>query len=257
MAIKGKDFIISIEVGGVRRPICYATDCVIDLTYGTRKIADPTTHWRNYLGDDAGYTLQVPGVVAYKAVVNYAQIKAWADQRQRVRWYATAFENGGVVHTGEMLITGLNLTSQMRDVVKFDMSAIGCGPLDDQYLPINTAVYLADGGKQRLAGCPNPYPVSVYWYDANGGIGDFIGIALNADNVITLFNEYAGNQYYQLTGYTTGCDFNLQSQWDAPFVPDVVYAIATPGLGLSPDQNNNLGLSPDQDNDQQLSPGYA
>jgi hypothetical protein len=138
------------------------------------------------------------------------------------------------------------------------MAAIGCGEKITSLLPIPSTPYLADDNKERLVGCPNPYPVAVYWYSADGsGIGVFIGIAFNNSDVVSLLNGYAENEYYTFSVGTSGCDFNALSDWNAPFIPDVIFAEAAPSLGLSPDQNNDRGLSPDQDNDQQLSPGYA
>lgn len=258
MAIKGKDFILEVERNGVFIPVCYATDCVINMDFEAIEISGPQGQWRDYIGGYSGYTLNVPGLVMYKEDMNYTQLEAIAKSRSKFRWRAGDEIPSGFVHAGTALITNLGLTSQMRDVVKFDMTAVGCGEKESQQLPFNTTVYLADENKVRLPGCPNPYPVSVFWYSADGnGIGVFLGIALNADNVVSLYNEYEENEYWELSVGTTGCDFNLITDWNAPFVPDVVFAQTEPGLGLSPDQNNNLGLSPDQDNDEQLSPGYA
>lgn len=257
MKIPGKDFMITIDVNGTEVPICHATDCIIDKQYGTLETSGPQGYWRDYIGEYAGYTIQVPGLVVYTESVNWVQLEQWADARTKLKWYATAFDNGGVVHSGTMLITNLNLTSQMRDVMKFEMSAIGCGAMVTAQLPISSTVYLADENKIRLAGCPNPYPVGVYWYGPDGNsIGVFLGIALNSDDVINWFNNYEGNEYYELTGATSGCDFNLLSAWNAPFVPTVIFAQPTPELGMWSGTGDE-GISPDQINDELLSPAYS
>lgn len=225
MAIVGKDFMITILVDGEKVPICYATDCNISIQYEAREIIDPASHWKNYIGDMAGYSIDVPAVLAYSAVVNWVQLEQWAANREKLSWFASAFENGGVIHSGTMLISGLNLTSQMNDVIRFDLSAVGCGPLIQQLLPIIKDVYLSNLGGIRLPGCPDPYPVGVLWYD-----GTFIGLANNADDVMTLFNEYDGNQFYQLTGTNAGCDFTMSIAWNSLEQPD--WVPAEPGAGF-------------------------
>lgn len=258
MAIKGKDFVLEVERNSVFVPICYATDCIISIDAEAKEISGNTTQWRDYIGGYVGYTLSVPGLVMWAEDMNFVQLESYITNRTRVRWRAGDSLPSGVVHSGTVLLTNLTLTSQMRDAVKFDMSAVGCGPKETGLLPTSSTVYLADENKVRLPGCPNPYPVSVYWYSADGnGPGELIGIAINNDAVVQLLNEFAGNEYYEFEPGTTGCDFNLTTDWDAPFIPDVIFAEATPGLVLAPDQENNIVLSPDQDNDEALSPGYA
>lgn len=258
MAIRGKDFIISIVQDGVSKPICHATDCIINMDFEAREISGPQGQWRDYIGGYSGYNLSVPGVVMYTEVMNYIQLEQIAKLRQKVQWHAGEYDNEGVVHSGTMLITSLNLTSQFRDAVKFEMTAIGCGEKETGLLPFVREVYLADEFKVRLPGCPNPYPVSVYWYNSDGSApGEFLGIAFNNDDVVSLYNNYAENEYYELSVGTSGCDFNLLVDWNAPFIPDVVFAQAAPELGMSPDFDLDYGMSPDQDNDELLSPGYA
>ncbi|WP_126244333.1 hypothetical protein [Chitinophaga rhizosphaerae] len=255
--MKGKDFIIYIEDNGVETPICYATDCVFDFQYSTRRIVDPTTRWRRFLADDITYTVQVPGVVVFRASVNWVKLKGWAEQGAELKWRASAYAVGGYSMSGSILITSLNFTSQMKDVIKFDMAATGTGMAKDVFQPIPADVFLADSSMARLFGCPDPYPVSLYWYNADGtSPGGVIGIAYNADDVINQFNSYPENQYFQLTGYTSGCDFSLLAEWDAPFVPSVVFASASPGLGLWTGTDNE-GITPDPDTNELISPNYA
>lgn len=260
MAIKGKDFVLEIEYGGTDNwlLLCYATDCVINMDFEAKEISGPQGQWRDYIGGYSGYTLSVPALTMFKEDMNFLQLEELAKARSKFRWRAGDEVPSGVVHSGTVLITNLSQTSQFRDAVKFDMSAIGCGEKETQLLPFSSTVYLADEDKVRLPGCPNPYPVSVYWYAPGGnGIGTFIGIAFNNDEVVQLYNDYEENLYYTLSVGTTGCDFNLLSDWNAPFIPDVVFSQATPELGMSPDQINDMGMTPDEDNDELLSPAYS
>lgn len=249
--IKGKDFIISVVVDGSPKDICYATDCIIDQDFEAREITAPVGVARDYLGGKQGYSITVPGLVVWTSEMNYIQLEALAKARTKFQWEASDSDNGGVKHSGTILITNISLTSQHRDAIRFDMTAIGCGPKGTALNPISKTVYLADFLGVRLPGCPNPYPVSLYWYDET-----FIGIANNADEVIEQFNNYIGNLYFELTGYTGGCDFNMLIDWNAPFQPDFIIAEATPDLAMwtgSADES----ISNDQDNDNALSPGYA
>lgn len=250
--IKGKDFKLYVRVNGILEMICYATDCIISYDIEAVEKSNPLIKWRDYLGGKVGYTLSCPGLIAYENAANWLELETLATGRTQFEWEARNNDNGGVVHGGLIRITNLQLTSANRDVMRFNMDAVGCGEKTTDLEPINSSVYLSDFNEVRLPGCPNPYPVSVFWYDET-----FIGIATNADDVVDIYNSYAGNAYYTLSLGPSGCDFLLQSEWNAPFIPTVVYAQASPDFALSSDQENNMVVSPDQDNDQALSPAYS
>jgi hypothetical protein len=249
--IKGSDFMISIIVDGTPKDICFSTDCAINQSFETREISGQQGQWRDYIGGFSGYDISVPGLINWQSEMNYLELEALAHARTKFQWSATDFVNGGVVHSGTILTTQLNLTSVNKDVVRFDFAAIGCGPKITQILPITSTVFLADFSGNRLVGCPDPYPVALYWYDFT-----FIGIANNADEVIEQYNSYIGNLYYMVTGYTTGCDFNLISSYNAPFIPLYIYAEQTPALAMWTGTGDEA-ISNDQENDNAISPGYA
>lgn len=258
MAIKGRDFVLEVEQNGVYRPICYATDCGINMDFEAKEISGSQGQWRDYIGGYAGYSLTVPALVMYLEDMNWLQLEVLAKARAKFRWRAGDQLPSGVIHAGIALITNLNLTAQFRDAVKFDMTAIGCGEKESQLVPFAGTVYLADGNKMRLAGCPNPYPVAIHWYSGDGnGMGGVIGVAFNNDDVVDLFNNHEENEHFEISVGTTGCDFNILVDWDAPFIPDVIFAQPSPEMGLSPNQNLNQLLSPDQTDDQGLSPYYS
>lgn len=250
--IKGKDFKLHVMVDSVLKLICYATDCIINTEIEAVEISNPLIKWRDYLGRKVGYTLSCPGLTVWEDEVNYLELETLALNRTKFIWEARSQAVGGVVLSGQIRITSLNLSSANRDAVRFNMESVGCGERTTELLPIPSTVYLSDFNEVRLPGCPNPYPVSVFWYDET-----FIGIANNADEVVQVYNAYAGNLYYTLSLGTSGCDFNLLSEWNAPFIPTVVYAEGSPDFALSSDQENNIVVSPDQDNDQALSPAYT
>lgn len=242
---------ISILVDGSPVDICFSTDCAINQIFEAREISGPQGQWRDYIGGFSGYTISVPGLINWQSAMNYLELEALAHARKKFQWTASDSDNGGVVHSGTILATQLNLTSVNKDAARFDFSAIGCGPKITQKLPIASNVYLANFAGNRLPGCPDPYPVALYWYDQT-----FIGIANNADEVIDQYNSYIGNLYYMLTGYTTGCDFSLLSSYNAPFIPTFILAEQAPSLAMWTG-NNNEAISNDQDNNNAISPGYA
>lgn len=253
MTRKGKDFMISIEVDGQMQPICYATDCTITETYDTVEITGPQSKWRDYLSDYAGYSLDVPGLQVYEANANILQMQVLGRGGTKFAWQATAFGIGGVVESGYCIITSLSKTSQFRDAMRFSMQAIGCGEPVTTFVPIPAVVYLSDFNKVQLAGCPDPYPVTVFWYDLT-----MIGPADNADDVIAIFNEYSATHggYYTLTSSVDGgCNFNMLIQYNGPQpYPTTIFAQPGATFAISTDQGADNVLSTDQDLDNILTP---
>ncbi len=251
-AILGQDFMMSIIVSGTPVPICHATDFTMNEEYGVREISGPQGFWKDYIGDYCGYNLQVPGVVAYNDAMNILQLKGYARNRAKLAWSASAFTNGGVVDSGFIIITAFNVTSQFRDAYRFDMTAIGCGEPITQLLPIIKQVHLGDFFGVILAGCPDPYPVTIFWYD-----GTMIGPADNADDVISTFNAYSashGNYYTLQSSVDGGCQFIMAISYLAPLNPDYVIALPGASFAISTDQSINNILSTDQDSDNVLTP---
>ncbi|WP_143312997.1 hypothetical protein [Chitinophaga eiseniae] len=243
----------SIEVNGEMIPVCYATDCQISQTFDTREISGPQSRWRDYIPDYMGYTIDMPVLLVYTEAYNFLDFQKAGQSGTRLKWAASAFENGGIVHSGEILLTSLNLTSQMRDVVKFDVSAIGCGELKTEAKPIQKVVYLSDFSKKMLVGCPNPYPLSVFWYDFT-----LIGPATNPDDVIQIFNDYSanhGNYYRLISSVDGGCYFNMEIEYNAPQpFPITVFAQQGASFAISSDQTLDNVISMDQDMDNVLTP---
>lgn len=226
--IKGIDLNFYINLDGMQEIFCMATDFSMNVVTDSLETTGPNNGaWRSYIPAMNSYTLSVPGVVSYTENLNIVQFQQIQNERRIVEWTAGVDPNGGVRYSGEMFITSINNTSQFRDAVKFDMTCQGTGPLGINISPTIKTVYLADTTGKRLAGCPNPYPVGVLWYD-----GTFIGVANNADDVIEVFNDYATTQggYLQLISYSGGCDFTMAVAWNSPLNPDIVIAI--PGDGF-------------------------
>lgn len=255
--IKGRDFNIYIEKNGVPTRVCNATDFVYQSVRDTVEISGPQGQDRDYVAAKKGYTINITGVVTYIDGYSYLDIETAFNAGAKVKWTGRDILNGGIVHTGTILFTNMAWASPVRGDFTFDYSAIGCGPKETLRLPIPSEVYLADANFERLFGCPNPYPVSVFWYNEDGNApGDLLGIAYNADDVVTLYNNSVLNEYYIISVAATACDFNLLSNWDAPFIPTVIFAQAAPALGAWTGRNNE-GSSPDQLNSELSSPGYV
>lgn len=252
--IAGYKFILSLDIGGgVMAPIGCATDCAINETYDTREISGPQGKWRDYIPDYAGYTLSAPGLQVYTAPAGILLLQNYGRSGTRFNWSASAFDNGGIIEKGTILITQLNKTAQFRDAMRFDMTAIGCGAPQTVFAPIQTIVYLSDFEKVQLAGCPNPYPITLFWYDLT-----MIGPADNADDVIAIFNAYSAlnGSFYTLTSSVDGgCRFNMSISYLAPKpYPTTIFAQPGAAFALSDNQLINNMLSPDQISDQGLTP---
>jgi predicted secreted protein len=257
-SIRGRDFILYFNKGGVYTPACYCTDFTLTRTRDTLEITGPQGQDRDYIPTFKGYTIQFDAVVSYYDGFSYVDVIEAFDNGDKLAWKGSDQNLAGVVHSGVVILTNDSWASPVRGEFTASTVGIGCGPKTTEYIDIVTNVYLADANKVRLFGCPNPYPVSVFWYTNDGNnIGTFIGVANNADEVVDWYNNYSENLYWTLSLGETGCDFVLSSDWNAPYIPDVVFAQAAPDLGLSPDLDNNEGLSPDLDNDQLTSPYYA
>jgi len=251
--VLGYDFVLYIEKAGQQIPVCYSEDVQINRTFETKEISGPQGRARYYVYDMIGYTIQIPILVSWATPGNYLDLAEFGENGETIKWKASSYKDGGVVLSGEALLTGLNLTSQMRDMIKTDVSLIGSGPILTERLPIQTVVYLSDFDKIQLVGCPNPYPVTVFWYDHT-----MIGIATNADDVISIFNQYSANHgaLYMLTSSVDGgCNFNMDISFTAeePY-PTTIFARPGGTFAISPDQKNNLVISPDQDADQGITP---
>lgn len=252
-AILGSQFMMYIELNGQPEVVCYATDVQINRTYDTKEISGPQGPDRYFLYDMRSYTLQIPLLVVFNTIFNYLDFANAGENRLILNWSASTSPVGGIRFSGQALLTELDLTSQMRDIIKSDVSLIGSGPLVTEKLPISIVVYLSDFDKIRLVGCPDPYPITVFWYD-----GSMIGPADNADDVINIFNAYSathGNLYTLTSSVDGGCNFNMDISYEAdePY-PTTIFAQPGALFAISSDQINDFVISPDQNNDQGLTP---
>lgn len=226
--IKGKDFMFSILLDGDLEILCHATDFTLNVATKILESTGPANGlWDTFIPAGNSYTLSVPGVVTYTDPLNIVQLQLLQKANTIVSWLAGIDQSGGLQYSGSMFISNTNMTSQFRDAVKFDMAAQGTGELMIRRLPISRQVYLASTKGIRLAGCPNPYPVGILWYD-----GTFIGVAADADDVMSLFNEYAVTQggYLTIVGSSGGCDFTMEIAWNSPLSP--TFIPAEPGDGF-------------------------
>ena len=234
--IKGKDFDFKLVLSGNTVLLCHARDFTMTVTTEEIEVTGPGDgRWRKYIPGMNSYVLTVPGVITWTDPLNIVQLQEIQYGGQTVEWVAEGLV-GGLQYHGFMFITSSEISSQMRDVMLFTVNARGTGPQDINKNPIIKPVYLSNTNNVRLAGCPNPYPIGILWYD-----GTLIGPANNADEVIAVFNAYALTQggFLQLLSYASGCDFTMSVAWNSPLNPDVVYAVEAPGFairGTAPDE---------------------
>lgn len=229
-SIQGKDFMFSVALSGNMEILCHATDFTMNTNTEELETTGPGNgRWRSFIPGMIDYTLTVPAIVSYTDALNLVQLQEMQDNGQIVEWLAGIDPDGGLQYQGFMFITSISNTSQFRDVLKFDMTARGTAPRDIIKLPITKAVYLANTKGIRLPGCPNPYPVGILWYD-----GTLIGVANNADDVMSIFNAYAITQgnFLSLNGFTTGCDFTMSIAWNSPLSPTFIPAVVGGAFAL-------------------------
>lgn len=228
MYIYGSDFMFYIIKDGQPVGICHSNDCIIEATTEELQTTGPNDgRWGKFIPGQNTYTISVPGITVYSDDMNSVNLHDYQDNGSVIEWKASDAEEGGLQYSGQMFITRLSRSSLNTDINKFEMDARGTGPLQVIKAPYIKDVYLSNLFGVRLPGCPNPYPCMILWYD-----GTIIGLANNADDVITLFNQYDGNQYYQLIGTDTGCNFTMSIAWNSPERPDWVPAEQGAGFVL-------------------------
>lgn len=210
---------------GTPVPICHSRNCSLDYDREMIETSGPTGPDRRYLPGYRGGTISAESLVVLEDEVNGIAVLEWLRDGKQVSFMFTTEEQGGLILSGKMYIQRWNLTGDMNGVALYSFSGPIDGPLSIDKLDIIKPVYLADLGGIRLPGCPDPYPVTVLWYD-----GTVIGLANNAAGVVSQFNNYPGNKYYKISATTSGCDFTMTIKWNAPDRPKWVPAETGNGL---------------------------
>lgn len=249
MFIKGADFNFYILREGVPVAVCHSVDCVIETTTEELDTTGPTNgKWASYIPGINSYTISAPGISVYQDDMNVVDLREYQGAGNILEWRAGIDADGGLQYRGSMFITSLAQSSPHTDILRYEMSARGTGPLLIVKNPLIRSAYLSDLFGVRLPGCPNPYPVSVLWYD-----GSLIGLANNPDDVITQFNGYAGNEYYVLSSPDNSCNFTISIAWNAPEIPEWVPAEQGGLTGLWTGEGDG-GISPTEDGDELITP---
>lgn len=249
MFIKGIDFNFYILRDGVPVAICHATDCTIEATTEELETTGPTNgRWASFIPGRNSYTISAPGLSVYHDDMNVVNLRDYQGAGTILEWRAGIDAEGGLQYRGRMFITSLSENSPVADILRYEMSARGTGPLEVVKNPLLRTVYLSDLFGVRLAGCPNPYPVAVLWYD-----GTVIGLANNPDDVISQFNAYAGNEYYVLSNPDNSCNFTMSIAWNAPNMPEWVPAEPGGMTGLWTGEGDG-GISPAETGNDLITP---
>ncbi|MFB6456478.1 phage tail tube protein [Chitinophaga sp. Hz27] len=199
--------------------ICLLQDCTLTINADTTETTGPGGKWKRSIYSALSYSISGNGIVSYYNSNNLLQIQEQLIAWKKIKWKFTRFSSGGLIYSGSLLWTSVENTSPYSDASQFSFQAIGDGEVTVQKIPFNKTVYLANQNGVRLDGCPDVYPVRVYWID-----GTPIGIAYDQVDVISQINNYPSNTDFTLTGYTTGCDFNLSAPWNAQNIPNWIIA---------------------------------
>lgn len=229
--IKGRDLVLYIGEGDptMATAICLLKDCTLSIQSEKLETSGPSTYFKTYVYSYIGAALSAEGLVAYNPSMNVVQLQEFLLARKVISYRFTAFTNGGLIYSGQLIIDGVDNTSPYAEFSGFTLNATVTGEPALTKTDTFKTVFLANLEGVRLPGCPDPYPVKIYWYD-----GSLIGIAYDQADVINLFNTYPANTELTLTGYTSGCDFTLTAAWSASFVPDYI---------LASDVNDDLALA--------------
>src|ERR1044072_3184468 len=174
--IKGKDLLLCLGEGAPTKAtaICLIKDCTLSIQGEKLETSGPSSYFRTYVYGYVGATLSAEGLVAYNAPMNVVQLQEFLLDRKIISYKFTAFETGGLVYSGQLLIDKVDNSSPDKEYAGFTLDATITGkPGIDKTNTLKT-VYLANTSGIRLPGCHNPYPVKIYWYD-----GALMGIAFD------------------------------------------------------------------------------
>lgn len=219
--VMGRELMLYTGDGGLtdNNIICLMRNCTLTISGDKLETTGPGGPWKRYIYNSLGATITGDGVVSYGVPNNVVQIQEQLIARRIVNWKFTAFHSGGLIYSGRLIWDSVDNSAPFREVSQFSFESTVDGEVSIEKIPNLKVVYLADSNGVRLPGCPNVYPVRIYWYD-----GTVLGIAYDQADVIGLFNAYPGNTNLVLNGYTTGCDFNLSADWTVGFIPDWIVA---------------------------------
>jgi hypothetical protein len=229
--ILGKDFNFYIYRDGVPVAICYATDCIIDTDTEKLETTGPNSgRNKTFIAGDNETSISVPALTVYTTEVNQDEIEEYQDNGTIFDFVCGLYADMGKMYKGKAFVQHLNCTHVNRGILKFEANFTVTGPLTKVKKPIVRDIYISDPYGVRLAGCPNPYPVGLLWYD-----NTLIGLANNADEVIIAYNEWAITQggFVELTTHDDNCNFTLNEQWNSPIHPDWIPAIPGGGSALA------------------------
>lgn len=233
--IKGRDVILYMNnSAGNLVPVCHSRTCSLSYDREMLETSGPEGPDRRYLPSYKGGIVSSDGLLVYQDEVNGISVLEWLQGGNLVYFKFATSAQGGLILSGQMYIQQWEMTGDMNNVATYSFSAPIDGPLVITKADIIKQVYLSDLGGVRLAGCPQPYPVTVLWYD-----GTVIGLANNAAGVVSQFNNYPGNKYYKISATTSGCDFTMTIKWNAPDQPK--WVPAETGNGLVIGRNGKVG----------------
>lgn len=237
--IKGRQLVLYVGEGDptMATAICLVRECSLNIQTEKLETSGPASYFKTYIYSYVGATITAESIVAYNVGMNIVQLQEFALQRKIVSYRISAFQNGGVIYKGQMIIDSVEQTAPNADYATFTLNATVTGEPILEKVDTIKDVYLADFSGVRLPGCPNVYPVRIYWYDHT-----VIGIAFDPVDVISIFNQYSGNTELTLTGFSSGCDFTLKAAWSASFVPDFIPASPiSDDVALSDEYINIIG----------------
>ncbi|WP_343692760.1 phage tail tube protein [Chitinophaga sp.] len=247
--ILGQDLIISINTDQNNLiPVCHSKTCSLSRDRDMLTITNPTTADESYIPSTKRGTISGDGLMIYQDVINGVSVLEWLESGALVAFKFSTSLSGGLIYSGSMYIDHWEISGEISDMVTYSFTAKINGALKIEKNDFVKTVYLSDLFGVRLAGCPNPYPVAVLWYD-----GSLIGLANNPDDVVSQFNGYAPNLYYRLSSPDNSCNYTMNIVWNAPEQPNWVPAEAGGLTGLWTGSGDG-GISPSENGQDLITP---
>ena len=130
--LKGKDLILYVDRGGKMIPVCCGRELSIsissDVIEATKR---PQSRWKSFLYEDASYTISSSGLVVIDESYTMNDFLSMIENRETMAFVAMHNEESEVFFSGKILLTGMELNSQYKDVLTYSITAQGDGKLSN------------------------------------------------------------------------------------------------------------------------------
>lgn len=128
----GKDFVLLAARGGNMIPICCSRELSISISSDTIEATKaPQSRWKSYIYGDNGYSLSTSGLIALDNTFTLNDFLEVIKNREILAFVALNEADGNLFFSGNVLLTGAEISGSYKDVMTYSISAIGDGPLNN------------------------------------------------------------------------------------------------------------------------------